>query len=214
MWRKRALALALAGVFGAGCANLSEGQQQALGALTGAAVGGATCQLVGGNTGECLAVAAGGAVLGWAAVKTKQVLDRREDLPPSGSTSAPANPTVVIRDYRLQPATIQPGQALVATTLYDLRTPPQAGPRPVTQTFRVLKDGKEIGAFTPVENQLKEHGRYEVGWEIPVPGDAAPGQYQLVQTLDAKTASPEQRIASFTVTPKVAWYERLLPGRG
>jgi hypothetical protein len=85
----------------------------------------------------------------------------------------------------------------------------------VTQTFKIQTlDGKEVNTFTPMQGQMKEQGRYEVGWEIPIPKKAPPGQYQLVQVLDAQTASPEVRAANFEVVKKVSWVEWLEDWRG
>lgn len=197
--RAKLVSVTLVLALGFGCAT-SEGTNQATGAAIGGLAGGLICTAAGGNAGVCVASAAGGALLGWGAVKAKQVMDRRSEL---AQTSAA--PSVVIRDYQLQPAVLAPGQALTANTTYDLMTPSSVGPRAVTQTFRILTaDGKEVNSFTPVQGQMKEHGRYDVGIEIPIPKQAPPGNYQLVQTLDAQTARPEVRIATFQVVKRVS----------
>lgn len=195
----RISSVALVVTFGVGCATAEE-NEQALAAALGAVVGGGICALAGGNTVACLASAAGGAFAGWGVVKAKQVMDRRTDLPQKAS-----KPSVVITDYQLEPSSVVPGQAVTATTTYDLLTPQS---RPVTQTFKIeTADGKEVATFTPMKEQFKEQGRYEVGYEIPIPKKAPAGQYRLVQQLDAQTASPEVRTASFDVVKKVAWLE-------
>jgi hypothetical protein len=207
--RTKTLCATLAVALGLGCAT-TEGNEQALGAVLGGAAGGTICAIAGGNTAECLASAAGGAALGWGIVKVKQTMERRTELAQNAS-----KPAVLIRDYQVQPPAVAPGQAMTASTTYDLLSPKAAGPRPVTQTFKIQTlDGKEVNSFTPMEGQLKEQGRYEVGWEIPIPKKAPPGQYQLVQVLDAQTASPEVRAATFEVVKQVSWIEWLQDWRG
>lgn len=207
--KKKIVSLALVLALGPACAT-TEGTQQATGTILGGAAGGLICAVAGGNTAQCLASAAGGAALGWGLVKVKQVSERRYDLAKTTS-----RPVVVIRDYRLDPPAVAPGQAFTASTTYDLMTPPNTGPRPVTQSFKILNsEGKEVNKFSPIQGQLKEQGRYEVGWEVPIPKKAPPGRYRLVQVLDAQTASPEIRTASFQVVKQVSWIEWLSDWRG
>jgi uncharacterized protein YcfJ len=199
--RARAVSIVLVASLAVGCAT-SEGGQQATGAAVGAAAGGLICALAGGNAGACIAAAAGGAALGWGAVKLKQVAERRYALKQTN-----ARPSVLITDYSVQPVLLQPGQPITTTTMYELRTPASVGPRPVTQTFRLLQGDKELTAFTPVQGQMKEHGRYEVSYEIDTPRKMQPGTYQLQQILDAQTIEPEVRTVMFQVAKKTAWSE-------
>ncbi len=196
--QRRAVALTLILVLGSGCATTA-GTNQATGAALGAVAGGLICALAGGNAGTCVAAAAGGAALGWGAVKLKQVVNQREEL-----AEHTARPMVMIRDYRLDPMQVQPGQSLTALTSFDLSTPATASSRPVTQNFKLLKDGEEVLAFTAMDQQLTEHGRYHVGFEVPIPRKAEPGNYELVQVLDAQTAAPEVRTAVFQVVKRLA----------
>jgi hypothetical protein len=205
----KSLAATLAIALALGCAT-QEGNEQALGAVLGGAAGGTICAIAGGNSAECVASAAGGALVGWGIVKVKQTMEKRTELAQNAS-----KPAVLIRNYQIDPPAVAPGQAMTASTTYDLLSPKSVGPRPVTQTFKIQTlDGKEVNTFTPMQGQMKEQGRYEVGWEIPIPKKAPPGQYQLVQVLDAQTASPEVRAANFEVVKKVSWVEWLEDWRG
>ena len=200
--RTKTLSVTLVLVLGAGCATTEE-NEQALGATLGAVAGGAICAIAGGNTAACLASAAGGALVGWGGVKAKQVMEQRTALAQNVT-----KPSVTIRSYRIDPSTVTPGQAITVTTTYDLLMPKSEGSRPVTQTFTIQSpEGKQINTFTPMEGQLKEQGRYEVGWEVPIPNKAPPGRYRLVQQLDAGTASPGVRTANFEVVKRVAFAE-------
>ena len=195
-WTK-GVSLTLVLALGLGCAT--DGGNQAAGAAAGALAGGLICALAGGKAAVCVAAAAGGAALGWGAVKLKQVVSRREEL-----AEHSARPMVMIRDYRLEPVAVQPGQSLTALTSFDLSTPISAGARPVTQNFKLMKDGEEVLAFTAMDQQPTVHGRYHMGFEVPIPRKAEPGNYELMQVLDAQTASPEVRTAAFIVVKQRA----------
>lgn len=206
--RTKAVSLTLVLALGLGCAT-TEGTNQATGAAIGAVAGGLICALAGGNAGVCVAAAAGGAALGWGAVKLKQVVNQREEL-----AIRSKRPMVMIQDYRLEPIQVQPGQSLTALTSFDLSTPVGAGSRPVTQNFKLLKDGEQVLVFTAMNQQLTEHGRYHVGFEVPIPRKAEPGNYELMQVLDAQTAAPEVRTAAFQVVKRIAAAGPRPAGRG
>lgn len=192
---KNSLVLTVA-ILGLGCATVEE-NEEALGAALGGVAGGAICALAGGNSAQCLASAAGAALAGWGVVKVKQVMEHRSDL-----TQKVSKPSIKIREYQLQPSVISPGQAITAKTTFDLLTP---DPRPVTQTFKFQNaNGDDVASFTAIQDQVKQQGRYEVAYDIPVPNKAPVGRYRLVQELDAQTASPEKRSASFDVVRRVA----------
>ena len=65
-----------------------------------------------------------------------------------------------------------------------------------------------------MNQQPTEHGRYHVGFEVPIPRKAEPGNYELMQVLDAQTSAPEVRTAAFQVVKRIAATGPRPAGRG
>jgi len=189
-----------------GCAGTTQQRaQQALGGMLGAATAAGICAVAGGNAGQCVAAAAGGAAVGWAATAMAQG-QFRKDRPLEKEALYyqswdQERRMVVIRSMRVSPTRMaNEGGVLTVETDYSLLAPPASAPEPVTQTFSVLRNGEELHTYEPMEAP-RDPGGWVVKNEVPVPEGLDPGSYAVKQVLDARTRSPEVRQAMFTVAP-------------
>ncbi|WP_404360052.1 hypothetical protein [Methylotuvimicrobium sp. KM1] len=175
-----------------GCATTPE-NQQAIGAGLGAVAAGLTTGLLTGNVGYGLAAAAGGAALGWGAVKlaqysSQQVRSPAEDQSLYGFT--PAANTVLVRLNKgtASPDTVTPGQQVMVASDYSLSVPQNQSIASVEETWTLKKDGKVIFEAPP-QNVQRSAGGYAVNATIPIPKNASAGTYVVETKVQAGTSS-------------------------
>lgn len=175
-----------------GCATTPE-NQQAIGAGLGAVAAGLTTGLLTGNVGYGLAAAAGGAALGWGAVKlaqysSQQVRTASEDQSMYGFT--PSANTVLVKLNRgtAAPNTVVPGQQVQVASDYSLAVPQTQGMASVEETWTLKKDGNVIFQ-APAQTVQRSAGGYAVNATIPIPKNASAGTYVVETKVQAGTSS-------------------------
>ncbi|MGR9117049.1 MAG: hypothetical protein ACU85E_14905 [Gammaproteobacteria bacterium] len=175
-----------------GCATTSE-NQQAIGAGLGAVAAGLTTGLLTGNVGYGLAAAAGGAALGWGAVKlaqynSQQVRSASEDQSMYGFTPSANTVLVKLNKGMASPNTVSPGQQVQVASDYSLAVPPAQGMASVQETWTLKKDGNVIFQAPP-QNVQRAAGGYAVNATIPIPKNASTGTYVVETKVQAGTSS-------------------------
>jgi hypothetical protein len=196
----RAPAIALLLIATVGCATSDQGVNQGMKSAGAAAAGGLTtlgCMLVGGSARACTQAGAAVGAAAWVSMRPNKTFEERVPVPTA--QPRPERAMIIIRQFDVAPKEVPRGGTLSATTLYDLKIPSKTQMLPVTQKFTLVKDGQVISETNAIVGELKDHGRYEVAWDFPIPGDAELGSYELKQVLEARTRSPERRQATFQV---------------
>jgi hypothetical protein len=174
-----------------GCATTQEGQQMQ-GAATGAIAAGLLTGLLTGNVGYGLAAAAGGALLGWGAVKlvqsnTQQVRTVQQDQQIYGLSPSATSALVKLNKAAAAPDSLAPGQTVTVYSDYSLALPASQSSSEVSESYVLKKDGKELFASQPQKAQHTAGG-YAVTASIPIPKDAAPGTYVVETKVQAGTS--------------------------
>lgn len=175
-----------------GCATTSE-NQQAIGAGLGAVAAGLTTGLLTGNVGYGLAAAAGGAALGWGAVKlaqysSQQVRSPAEDQSLYGFTPSANTVLVKLNKGTASPNRVAPGQQVQVASDYSLSVPQAQGMASVEETWTLMKDGNVIFQ-APAQNVQRSAGGYAVNATIPIPKNATAGTYVVETKVQAGTSS-------------------------
>ncbi|MGR9043980.1 MAG: hypothetical protein ACU83N_01715 [Gammaproteobacteria bacterium] len=175
-----------------GCATTAE-NQQALGAGFGAVAAGLTTGLLTGNVGYGLAAAAGGAALGWGAVKlaqynSQQVRSASEDQSLYGFTPSTHAVLVKLNKGTASPNTVSPGQQVLVASDYSLSVPPSQGMAAVQESWTLKKDGNIIFQAPP-QNVQRAAGGYAVNATIPIPQNASAGTYVVETHVQAGTST-------------------------
>lgn len=191
MYTKRtisALVVAVA-VSISGCATMSEGEQQALGAGIGAAMGCGIGALITGNARGCAAGLALGGMAGYGVVKLNQYESRRvrsaqAEARMYGLTKPVDSAQVKIRKGSAAPKVVKAGSKVKLTTQYSVFLPKTASSVSVAESWALKKDGKEVMTI-PAETTNRAAGGWEAGGSIPVPQDAPPGTYVIEHVVKA-----------------------------
>jgi hypothetical protein len=197
--RRRTTALVIGSMLLVSCATTDQ-RNQVLGALGGAVAGAGIAALAGGDTTAIVASAAGGALVGWGAVKLAQYYSQRTDNAQQEATVVgyqPAQgPVVKLRSTAATPQEVQPGQPVTFEMDYALLAP-EGSTVPVRETWELTKDGKTI-ATVPSQQQQRQPGGWKTRGAINVPKNAAAGTYIVKNRVEAGTSYDEQ-IAAFMV---------------
>lgn len=174
-----------------GCATTQEGQQ-AQGAAMGAVAAGLATGLLTGNVGYGLAAAAGGALLGWGAVKlyqsqTQQVRTVEQDRQLYGLSPSANSVLVKLNKAVASPDRIAPGQTVTVASDYSLALPGSQANAEVSESYTLKKDGKVLFSSPPQKAQHASGG-YAVNASIPIPKDAEAGTYVVETKVEAGTS--------------------------
>lgn len=195
---KRAVSALSLVVMLCGCA--AEERDQMFGALGGAAAGAGIAALAGGDGKVIAASAAGGALLGWGAVKLTQYYSRRTDDAREDVVAVgyqPSQGTVVkLRDATATPQQVNAGQHVTFDMGYALLGPSGTAV-PVREMWELSKDGKVLSTM-PLQPQQREPGGWQARGGIDVPANAEKGTYVVKNRVEAGT-SYDERIAAFVV---------------
>ena len=186
-----------------GCATTSgEAQDQAGGAVLGAALGCGVGALITRNARGCAVGAAMGAVAGWSAVKisqyqAKQVRSAQADARLYGLTKPVDSPQVRIRSGASSPTSVRPGAPIQMKTDYSVLLPASQSVASVDESWTLKKDGKVLYAIPAVAKQ-----RTDGGWianaTIDVPTNAVPGTYVIEYKVKSGSSYDTQQ-SSFVV---------------
>jgi len=201
--RPRSLVAAVIGaLLLASCSGMTEGQNQLLGALGGAAAGaGIGALATRGDTTATLIGAAAGAAVGWAAVKLTQYYSqktRSEEQEAAAYGYQPAQGTIVkIRNATAAPQQVARGQKVTFETDYSVLAPEGTSSVAVQESWELSKDGQVI-ADMPARTEQREPAGWLSRASIDIPADAAPGNY-LVKSRVAVGTSYDERLAAFVV---------------
>ncbi len=197
-----AASLVVSATFLSGCATTSENQQLG-GAALGALAAGLTTGLLTGNVGYGIAAAAGGAALGWGAVKLAQPESRyvrtaREDQRLYGFTPSANSVLIKLNKGYASPKIIAPGQKTTIYSDYSLSLPPSYNNRAnVTYEWLLKKDGKVLTKSKPAV-QIKSAAGYQTIQPIQIPDNAEPGTY-IVETKLSSGNTYDVNEVSFVV---------------
>jgi outer membrane lipoprotein SlyB len=187
------------GLVASGCATTSQGkQEQAAGALGGAALGALLGFAAGGTDGAIIGAAAG-AVAGFAAVTlaqyhSAQVRSASEDQKIYGLTKVTDTPVVKIRQAMCSPERISPGQEVQIVTDYSVCLPPSTSQVSVQEQWILKKDGQQLHVIGSQAEQ-RATGGYKAGGAVTMPAKLKPGTYVIEHKVQAGT--------SYDVTPSV-----------
>lgn len=198
-----ATAAVAASLVSAGCATTSgDAQNQAAGALLGAALGCGIGALITQDARGCAIGAAIGGMAGWGVVKVrqgqvKQVSSAQDSARLFGLTKPVASPLVKIKSGTSSPQTLRPGQTVTITTDYALLLPPSASVASVDESWTLKKDGKVLHSF-PGEASKRAAGGYARDWEMDLPANSAPGTYVVEHKVRAGSSYDTQQ-SSFVV---------------
>jgi hypothetical protein len=201
--RPRSLVAAVIGaLLLASCSGMTEGQNQLLGALGGAAAGaGIGALATRGDTTATLIGAAAGAAVGWAAVKLTQYYSQKTRTEEQEATTygyQPAQGTIVkIRNATATPQQVARGQKVTFETDYSVLAPEGTSSVAVQESWELSKDGAVI-ADMPARQEQREPAGWLSRASIDIPADAAPGNYLVKTRVEAGT-SYDERLATFVV---------------
>jgi hypothetical protein len=184
------ISMALCSSLLAGCAA-SEGNQQVMGGVGGAAVGCGLGFLIGGGAKECVYGAMAGAAAGWGAVKlsqynASQVRTAQEDQKLYGLTNV-SSTLVKIQGSNATPQTVKPGQPLNIMTDYSVQVPKGQTGASVQETLVLKKDGKVVASPAPQTFQ-RTAGGYQATASLPIPANAPKGTYVIETQVKAGTS--------------------------
>jgi len=198
------LSAAVASALISGCASTPEQQDQMGGAVAGCLAGGLIGVLLG-DTKGAIAGCAAGTLVGWGTVKmsqyyAKQARSRaedeayyREDDPEFYGLAKTSTESVAkIRDAVSTPEKIKAGDTVTIDTLYSVATPKGTDNVSVTETYRVMKDGKTLFEDTP-KSRMRQSGTWAVTANFSIPTDAEKGTYVVEHEITVGTTKDTKR---------------------
>ncbi len=180
------------GLVASGCATTSQGQQeQAAGALGGAALGALLGFAAGGTDGAIIG-AATGAVAGFAAVTlaqyhSAQVRSASEDQKIYGLTNVTDTPVVKIRQATCSPEQISPGQEVQIVTDYSVSLPRATKQVDVQEQWVLKKDGRQLQMIGS-QTEQRTAGGYKAGGAVQLPAKLKPGTYVIEHKVQTATS--------------------------
>lgn len=197
-----AAAAALFASLFAGCAaqdgTLREHRGAAIGAGTGAVGGAVVGGLLGGKRGAVagglLGALAGGLVGNFYDEREKSLAETRR-----GYTdySAAKGTRLKIERVRTRPAAAAPGDTVEIQMTYAVLTPREDVMVPVRESREILFDGIKVGeASVDIE---REGGTWRSVVPITLPGNARPGNYRVVASVESRSGGKDVEEITFRV---------------
>jgi hypothetical protein len=186
------------------CATMYDGQlDQIGGTIAGAAVGAILGGLIGGDAESVLIGAAAGGLMGWSTATVAhyeacQVRTSQEDRRMYGFTKSVSTPTIKIRQGTVEPNRVKAGQEVTVVTDYSIYLPNRSPNVPVQESYKLLRDGKEICTLPP-QNKTLGNGGFTGKAAIPVPRGAKPGTY-IIEHRTVTGSSYDVTTTSFIVS--------------
>jgi hypothetical protein len=185
-----------------GCAAQNGGMREHQGAVIGAgtgAVGGAVVGgLLGGRRGAVagglLGALAGGLVGNYHDEKEKNLAETRRV---HKDYDAAKGTRLQIERVRTNPAEAAPGATVEIELTYAVLTPREDVMVPVRESREILFDGIKVGeAFIDIE---REGGTWRSIVPITLPGNARPGKYRVVASVESRGGGKDVEEISFRV---------------
>ena len=205
--RKLATLLVTLAAFAAvlpGCATtdstLAGHQGAAVGAGAGAVGGAVLGGLVGGKQGAVagglLGALAGGLIGNYYDQKEKTLAETRR----AHADYTPAKGTRLrIEKVKVGPTPVHPGGTVDIDVTYAVLTPNDSVQVPVRETREILFSGSKVGEST-VDIE-REGGTWRSVVSVTLPGDARPGTYRVLASVEFRGGGKDLRETSFRVQP-------------
>ncbi|OIP32660.1 MAG: hypothetical protein AUK27_12610 [Deltaproteobacteria bacterium CG2_30_66_27] len=185
-----------------GCAAQNGGMREHRGAAVGAgtgAVGGAVVGgLLGGKRGAVvgglLGALAGGLVGNYHDEREKDLAETRRD---HAEYDAARGTRLKIERVRTTPAAVAPGDTVEIQLTYAVLTPREDVMVPVRENREILFSGSKVGeASVDIE---REGGTWRSVVPITLPGNARPGTYRVVASVEARSGGKDIEEITFRV---------------
>lgn len=189
--KRRIFTLAMAAILTSSCATTPEGQQQAVGAAGGAALGCLIGALISGADG-CVYGAIAGAAAGWGTVTVSQYNARQVNTAEEvqeiyGLTESMSGPVIKIDRGTSMPSTIKAGEQVNILTKYAVVLPKDLPTVEVQETWILKKDGKNLVTL-PAPAVQRASGGWETNATIPMPANAESGTYVIEHGIQSGTS--------------------------
>ncbi|GAB4242965.1 MAG: hypothetical protein OHK0028_21530 [Deltaproteobacteria bacterium] len=203
--RKIASVAAVAALFVSllsGCASqdpmLREHKGAAIGAGTGAVGGAVVGGLLGGKRGAVagglLGALAGGLVGNYYDEREKSLEETRRA---HADYSAAKGTRLKIERVRTRPAAVAPGDTVEIQMTYAVLTPREDVMVPVRESREILFNGSRVGeASVDIE---REGGTWRSVVPITLPGNARPGNYRVVASVESRNGGKDVEEITFRV---------------
>jgi hypothetical protein len=185
-----------------GCAAQNEGTREHQGAAIGAGTGAVGGAVVGGLLGGRRGAVAGGLLGALAGGLVGNYHDQREkDLAETRRAytdySAAKGTRLKIERMRTNPATAAPGDTVEIQLTYAVLTPREDVMVPVRESREILFNGVKVGeASVDIE---REGGTWRSVVPITLPGNARPGNYRVVASVESRGGGKDIEEITFRV---------------
>ena len=185
-----------------GCAAQNEGMREHQGAVIGAGTGAVGGAVVGGLLGGRRGAVAGGLLGALAGGLVGNYYDEREknlaDTRLAYAEYTPAKGTrLKIERVRTNPAEAGPGGTVEIELTYAVLTPREDVMVPVRESREILFNGVKVGeASVDIE---REGGTWRSVVPITLPGNAHPGNYRVVASVESRGGGKDIEEISFRV---------------
>jgi len=172
-----------------GCATQNEGVREHQGAVIGAGTGAVGGAVVGGLLGGRRGAVAGGLLGALAGGLVGNYHDQREkslaDTRRAYADYTPAKGTrLKIERVRTTPTSAAPGDTVEIELTYAVLTPREDVMVPVRESREILFEGSKVGeASVDIE---REGGTWRSVVPITLPGNARPGNYRVVTSVESR----------------------------
>jgi len=185
-----------------GCAAQNGGMREHKGAAIGAGTGAVGGAVVGGLLGGRRGAVAGGLLGALAGGLVGNYHDQREkDLAETRHAYADYNTAkgtrLKIERVRTKPATAAPGDTVEIQLTYAVLTPREDVMIPVRESRLILFNDVKVGeAFVDIE---REGGTWRSVVPITLPGNARPGNYRVVASVESRGSAKDIEEITFRV---------------
>ena len=185
-----------------GCAAQSGGVREHQGAAVGAGAGAVGGAVVGGLLGGKRGAVAGGLLGALAGGLLGNYHDEREkNLAETRSAytdyNAARGTRLKIERVRINPPTAVPGDTVEIQLTYAVLTPREDVMVPVRETREILFEGNKVGeASVDIE---REGGTWRSVVPITLPGNARPGNYRVVASVESRAGGKDIEEITFRV---------------
>jgi hypothetical protein len=185
-----------------GCAaqngGMREHQGAAVGAGTGAVGGAVVGGLLGGKRGAVagglLGALAGGLLGNYHDEQEKTLAETRRD---HAEYNAAKGTRLKIEQVRTNPPTAAPGDTVEIQLTYAVLTPREDVMVPVRENREILFEGSKVGeASVDIE---REGGTWRSVVSITLPGNARPGNYRVVASVESRGGGKDIEAITFRV---------------
>lgn len=181
-------------------ANLGGHKSTAIGAGAGAVGGAVIGGLVGGKKGAVagglLGALAGGLIGNYYDQKEKGLAETRQA---HADYSAAKGTRLRIEKVKTGPTPVRPGGTVDIDVTYAVLTPNDSVQVPVRETREILFSGSKVGEST-VDIE-REGGTWRSVVSVTLPGDARPGNYRVLASVEWRGGGKDLKEASFRVQP-------------